>query len=382
MTDRRQFLLTSATALTAAALSPLPLVAANRRIGSHPRMQLAFAPYELKLRHVFTVATHSRSTTPDIQVELHYDGFTGYGEASMPPYLSAELGTVESVTAFLGRAAELLGTFPDPFQLEEILEAVDRLDQGNAAGKAAVDIALHDLVGKMMKQPWHRIWGLNPEKAPSTTFTIGIDKPEVVREKTLECAGRFNILKVKVGRDTDREMIETIRGVPRLPLAIAANQGWKDQQYALDMIHWLKEQGIVMIEQPMPKTQIDDIAWVTENSPLPVFADESIQRLADIERIKGAFTGINIKLMKCTGMREAWKMLTTARALGMKVMIGCMTETSCGISAAAQLSPAVDFADLDGNLLISNDRFRGVEVVQGKLCLPHLPGIGVKRIKG
>ena len=341
-------------------------------------MKLSFFPYELKLRHVFTVATYSRSTTPDIQVELEYDGVTGYGEASMPPYLAKELGTVDSVMEFLGRVARRLQDFSDPFQMEDILGAIDQMDEGNAAGKAAVDIALHDLVGKIMKQPWYRIWGLNPALAPSTTFTIGIDTADVVRQKTRECADRFNILKVKVGLDNDKEMISTIREVTNLPIAVDANQGWKDRQQALDMIFWLKEQGIVMVEQPMPKEQLDDIAWVTEHSPLPVFADESIQRLKDVEGLKGAFTGINIKLMKCTGMREAWKMLNTARALGMKVMVGCMTETSCAVSAAAQLSPAVDFADLDGNLLISNDRFSGVEVVGGKLTLPDRPGIGLK----
>ena len=255
---------------------------------------------------------------------------------------------------------------------------VDALDPGCAAAKAAIDIALHDLVGKLLGAPWYRIWGLDPAKAPSTTFTIGIDTPEVVRQKTRECAERFNILKVKLGRDNDKEMIQTIRSVSSLPIAIDANQGWKDRQQALDMILWLQEQGIVMIEQPMPKEQIDDLAWLTERSPLPVFADESVQRLKDVAALKGVFSGINIKLMKCTGMREAWKMLTLARALGMKVMVGCMTETSCACSAAAQLSPAVDFADLDGNLLIANDRFDGMRVVDGKITLPQRPGIGVE----
>ena len=146
---------------------------------------------------------------------------------------------------------------------------------------------------------------------------------------------------------------------------------------ALDMILWLKEKGIVMVEQPMPKEQLDDIAWVTEQSPLPIFADESIQRLKDIRNVEGAFTGINIKLMKCTGMREAWKMLNYARARNMKVMIGCMTETSCAVSAAAQLSPAVDFADLDGNLLIANDRFKGMTVEKGRITLNDEPGLGL-----
>ncbi len=294
----------------------------------------------------------------------------------MPPYLGQ---SVASVTAFLEKVD--LSQFTDPFQLEDILAYVDSLSEGDSAAKAAVDIALHDLVGKLMGQPWYRIWGLDPAKAPSTTYTIGIDTADVVREKTLEAAGRFNILKVKVGLDTDEEMIRTIRSVTDVPLAVDANQGWKDRSKALDEILWLAEQGIVMVEQPMPVTQLDDIAWLTERSPLPIFADESIQRLKDIPGLVGAFSGINIKLMKCTGMREAWKMVSTARALGMKVMVGCMTETSCAVSAAAQLSPAVDFADLDGNLLISNDRFSGVRVVDGKLTLPADPGIGVTLVK-
>ncbi len=344
------------------------------------RMHLNYFPYELQLRHTFTVATSSRTTTQGVQLEIEYEGLTGYGEASMPPYLQKELGTVESVMEFFSKAAKVLERYDDPTRLEDILTEIDSLSEGNAAAKAAIDIALHDLVGKMLGAPWYKIWGLDKEKTPSTTFTIGIDTPDVVRAKTEECAAKFNILKVKLGRDNDKEMIETIRSVTDLPIAIDANQGWKDKHYALDMIHWLNERGIVMIEQPMPKTQIDDTAWVSERSPLPVFADESIQRLKDVTAQKGIFTGINIKLMKCTGMREAWKMLTLARALDMRVMIGCMTETSCACSAAAQLSPAVDFADLDGNLLIANDRFKGMEVVGGKITLNDLPGIGVVKL--
>ena len=383
MQNRRDFLKTASLAALGLALgtSPaaaLPLVHINSQAGSVARMHLRFFPYELKLRHVFTVATYSRSTTPDVQVEIEYDGIIGYGEASMPPYLQKELGTLESVTAFLKQVQAKIGDFSDPFRLEEILAYVDGLSEGNAAAKAAVDIALHDLVGKLLGAPWFRIWGLDKDKAPSTTYTIGIDTPQVVRQKTEECADRFNILKVKLGGGNDRQMIETIRSVTALPIAVDANQGWTDRRQALDEIFWLKEQGIVMVEQPMSKERLDDIAWITQHSPLPVFADESIQRLPDVLKVKGAFSGINIKLMKCTGMREAWKMLTLARALNMKVMLGCMTETSCAISAAAQLSPAVDFADLDGSLLIANDRFRGMTVVAGKITLPDRNGIGVE----
>ncbi len=337
-----------------------------------PRMKLSWEPYELELRHTFTVASYSRKTTPGVQVRLEYDGFTAHGEASMPPYLGH---TVESVCAFLAKVD--LEQFADPFQLEDILAYVDSLSEGDAPAKAAVDIALHDLFGQLLGQPLFRIWGLDAAKAPSTTFTIGIDTPEVVREKTLECAGKFNILKVKVGLDNDEEMIRTIRSVTDLPLAVDANQGWKDRQKALDEIFWLAEQGVVMVEQPMPRERLDDIAWITERSPVPIFADESIQRLRDIPAIKGAFSGINIKLMKCTGLLEARKMLTYARAEGLKVMLGCMTETSCACTAAAHLSPAVDFADLDGNLLISNDPFEGMTVRGGRMILPDRPGLGL-----
>uniref|UniRef100_A0AB33ILM9 Dipeptide epimerase n=1 Tax=Prevotella sp. GTC17253 TaxID=3236793 RepID=A0AB33ILM9_9BACT len=384
MSSRRDFIKKTALATLGAAISidkmdaikqmTVPEINVNRTRKSG-KLKMRFFPYDLKLRHVFTVATYSRTMTPDVQVEIEYEGITGYGEASMPQYLGQ---TVQSVTDFLQKVD--LSQFSDPFQLEDILTYVDSLSPGDSAAKAAVDIALHDLVGKLLGAPWYKIWGLDKQKAPSTTFTIGIDTPEVVRQKTKECANKFNILKVKLGRDNDKELIQTIRSVTDLPIAVDVNQGWKDRQMALDMIFWLKEQSIVMVEQPMPKEKKDDIAWITEHSPLPIFADEAIQRLKDIESVRGTYSGINIKLMKCTGMREAWKMLNYARAIGMKVMVGCMTETSCAVSAAAQLAPAVDFADLDGNLLISNDRFKGMEVVKGKITLPDRPGIGVVKI--
>ena len=373
MQNRRDFLKTTVLAAAGVALTGCPSGPQRFSIGKGDgKLHLKFFPYELKLAHVFTVASYSRTTTPDVQVEISYEGITGYGEASMPPYLGQ---SVESVTTFLNKVD--LSQFSDPFQLEDILSYVDSLSSGDSAAKAAIDIALHDLVGKLLGQPWYRIWGLDAAKAPSTTFTIGIDSPQVVREKTLEAVGKFNILKVKVGLDTDEEMIRTIREVTDVPLAVDANQGWEDRSKALDEIFWLKEQGIVMVEQPMAKERIDDNAWLTEHSPLPIFADEAIQRLTDIPAMKGVYTGINIKLMKCTGMREGWKMANMARALGMQVMVGCMTETSCAVSAAAQFSPYVDFADLDGNLLIANDRFDGVKVVEGRLSLPDRPGIGI-----
>jgi L-Ala-D/L-Glu epimerase len=335
------------------------------------KMKLSYKPYTLELKHVFTIATSSRTTTPVMLTEIEYEGIIGYGEASMPPYLGE---SQESASKFLSKVD--LDQFKNPFELEKILDYVDSIEENNTAAKASVDIALHDLVGKLMNQPWYAIWGFDKEKTPNTSFTIGIDTPEVVKQKTKE-AEIYKVLKVKLGRDTDKEMIETIRSVTDTPLTVDVNQGWTDKNFALEMINWLKERNVEFVEQPMPKEQVDDIAWLSEQSPLPVIADESIQRLPDVIKAYGVYNGINIKLMKCTGMREAHKMLTLAKSLGMKVMLGCMTETSCAISAAAQLSPMVDWADLDGNLLIKNDPYEGVKVVDGKLILNDKPGIGL-----
>ena len=339
------------------------------------KMKLSWFPYNLQLKHAFNISNYSRKTTPVVLVTLEYDGLTGYGEAALPPYLGE---SQPSVVAFLEKID--LSGFSDPLQMDEILHYVDSLVENNTAAKAAVDIALHDLAGKIIGKPWYQLWGLNIDKIPDTTFTIGMDTEEILRQKVKEVEGQYKILKIKLGGKDDRKMVETIRSVTALPIAVDANQGWKDKHQALEMIHWLKEKGIVMIEQPMSKYLPDDIAWLTAESPLPIFADESIQRLHDVVRTKGVFSGINIKLMKCTGMREAWKMRNLAQSLDMKVMIGCMTETSCAISAAAQLAPGMDFADLDGAQLIQNDAFSGAELINGKVKPLNLPGIGVKPV--
>ncbi|SFE69216.1 dipeptide epimerase [Thermophagus xiamenensis] len=338
------------------------------------RMVLRFYPYDLQLKHAFTLATSSRTTTPVMLTQVEYDGVVGYGEASMPPYLGE---SHKSVSNFLEKVD--LTQFKEPFLLEDILQYVDEIAPGNYAAKASVDIALHDLVGKLMQQPWYRIWGFNPMHTPSTSFTIGIDKPQIVREKTREAAP-YNILKVKLGRGNDKEMINNVRAITDKPICVDVNQGWKDRHHALEMVHWLNEQGVVFVEQPMPKTAVDDIAWLTQNSPLPIIADEAIQTVKDIPNILGVYSGINIKLMKCGGMRAAHQMALTAKGLGMKVMLGCMTETSCAVTAAAHLSPLADWADLDGNLLINNDVFDGLKIVNGKVKLPDGAGIGVVKL--
>jgi len=372
--ERRNFLKSLGVVTTGMFLAKQGLSFNKYSISKNAKMKLTFKPYELQLKHAFTLATSSRTTTPVMLVELEYDGLIGYGEASMPPYLGE---SHETVAKFLKKVD--LSAFNDPFRMDEILEYVDQLEHGNRAAKACIDIALYDLVGKIMGQPWYKIWGLNPDKTPVTSFTIGIDTPEMIVRKTKEAA-EFKILKVKMGRDNDKELVETIRSVTDVPLCVDVNQGWTDKHHALEMIHWLKEKGIVFVEQPMPKEQVDDMAWLTANSPLPTIADEAFQRIHDIPKFKDVYSGINIKLMKSTGMREAKKMIDVARALDMKVMIGCMTETSCAVSAAAQLSPLVDWADLDGALLITNDVFDGMKVVNGKVTLNDFPGIGIRKL--
>jgi L-Ala-D/L-Glu epimerase len=374
-TSRRNFL--TLTGIAAAGLSIGKSVLATSNFQPRPfkkAIKLSFEPYNLELKHVFTIAGSSRTTTPVMLTRLEYDGITGYGEAAMPPYLGE---SHESASRFLSKID--LSGFTDPFQMEDLLDYVDKVDIGNTAAKASVDIALHDLVGKLMNQPWYKIWGLNPELTPNTSFTIGIDTAEVVSQKVKEAA-EFKILKVKLGRDNDREMIQTIRLSTTVPLAVDVNQGWKNKEQALEMIYWLKDMGIVMVEQPMPKEQIENMAWLTERSPLPIIADEAIQRLPDVIKAAGVYHGINIKLMKCTGMREAFLMAKTAKSLGMKVMIGCMTETSCAVSAGAQLAPLAEYADLDGNLLISNDIYSGVKIKNGKITLSDSPGIGIQKL--
>jgi len=334
-------------------------------------MQLRFCPYTLKLKHAFTLATSSRTTTPVMLVELEQDGVVGYGEASMPPYLGENH---ETAAAFLSQLDA--SCWRDPFLLADILASVDAAAPGNHAAKAAVDIALHDWLGKRLGAPWYRIWGLDPTKTPVTSFTIGIDTKEVVRQKVCE-AQSYEVLKVKLGRENDREMIETIRAVTSRPIRADVNQGWTDRDQALAMLEWLAAQGVELVEQPMARERVDDNAWLTARSPIPIVADEAVVRLPDVRKAYGVYSGVNIKLMKCTGMREAHEMITLARGLGLKVMLGCMTETSCAISAAAQLAPLVDWADLDGALLVGNDPFDGARFVDGRVIPTDRPGIGV-----
>ena len=336
-------------------------------------MKLTFQPHTLYFIHPFKIAHGVRTSTPIVIAKLEYEGMIGYGEASMPPYLGE---SHESVCGFLQKASLYLQTVKDPFDIHTILSTIDSLDEKNTAAKASIDIALHDLIGKLKNQACWKMLGANKEKAPDTTFTLGIDEPEELKQKVAE-GKEFKILKVKLNGEQDQLIIDTIRSVTDKPIAVDVNQGWKTKEQALKMIEWLANKNVLFVEQALAKNNWEDAHWLCERSPLPLYADESVQRYADIEKAKACFHGINIKLMKCTGMYEAGKMIKRARELNLKILIGCMSETSCAVSAAAQLSPFVDHADLDGPLLIKNNLFDGITFNNGKIVLNESAGIGV-----
>jgi L-alanine-DL-glutamate epimerase-like enolase superfamily enzyme len=249
--------------------------------------------------------------------------------------------------------------------------------RGNAAARAALSSALHDLVGKRLDTPVYRLWGLDPCKAPKSTFTIGLDAPERIRTKVQE-AEQYPILKVKLGTDRDIEILRTIRDATDKEIRVDANCGWTVKG-AIRMLPVLEEFGVTVLEQPLPPEDLDGLAAVTAQSDIPVIADESCLTAADIPALVGKVDGINIKLAKCGSLREAIRMIAVARAHGLMVMVGCMIESSLGITAAAHFTPLVDIVDLDGAALLANDPFAGATIDGGQVSLPSGPGLGVRR---
>lgn len=335
-------------------------------------MKLTYQPFELALRYPFTIAKFSRTSTPVMLVQLEHEGQIGYGEASMVPYMGESF---ESAAAFLNKVDT--SQFKFPFDFEAIVDYLDSMAPGNPTIKAAIDIALHDLEGHLLNKPCWEILGSAPALMPATSYTIGIDAPEVVLQKVKDAVG-FKVIKVKLGRDNDKELIQIIRSATDVPIYVDANQGWTDRQHSLDMICWLQEQGVLLIEQPMSKTDIDSNAWLTEHSPIPVIGDESVQRYADVEKAKGIYHGINVKLMKSAGMYEAKRIIDKARELDMKILIGCMSETSCASLAAAALAPQCDWADIDGPFLTTNNPYQTPALIDGKYQLSDALGLGLQ----
>ncbi len=328
---------------------------------------------ELRTRHPFIIARGGQSEYRTVMVKItDDDGHEGWGEAAATRFYGETLDTVQ---AALPRYADVLGD--DPQQLEAIEARLEAALGRNAAARVAVSVALHDLVAKRAGLSLCRYWGLDPAAAPQSTFTIGMDTAEMVRTKVLE-ASDYPVLKIKLGGDRDRELLETIRSVTDRELRVDANCGWTGPQ-AVAMLPVLEEFGVTLLEQPVAPHDLEGFRRIRRHARIPVIADESCVTARDIPALVGAVDGINIKLAKCGSLREALRMIAVARTHGMMVMVGCMIESSLGITAAAHFTPLVDVVDLDGAALLSQDPFVGATIDGGQVRIPDGAGLGVSR---
>jgi L-Ala-D/L-Glu epimerase len=325
------------------------------------------------LRHTWTTTMSSSEYRDTVQMEYRRDGISGYGEgAPIIRYREFPASAMQAIQAIAGEI-----TAGDPWMYQKALGQFRRtLGSQQHAAMAAVDLAIFDWLGKKLDLPLYQFLGLDPADAPITDFSIGIDTPEITRQKTRE-AEDFPVLKVKVGLKTDEATIEAVRSVTNKPIRVDANEGWSDKEEAIRKINWLESQGVEYVEQPMPAHMVEETRYVRSRVHLPIFADEACTDVTMIPKLVDAYDGINVKLDKAGGILEACRWIQVARAVNMKVMFGCMVSSSCSVTAAAHLSPLVDYADLDGNLLVANDPWRGVRVEKGKLLLPSGPGLGL-----
>ncbi len=358
--NRRQFL---------AAPAALPFVASGAAAAA---LAVDSKVVRLKLKHTWTTVMSSSDYRDNIYVQFSSGGITGRGEGA--PIVRYHEDAESARRAVDSVKDQLVSA--DPWQFSKILSQIFRKIEGQYAAKAAMDIALMDWVGQKLGVPLYRYFGFDPADAPVTTFSIGIDTPEITRQKVREAA-EYPVLKIKVGLSTDEATIEAVRSVTKKPLRVDANEGWKDKEEAVRKINWLEKQGVEFVEQPLPAPMIEETRWVRSRVHIPIIADEACLHAADIPKLANSFDGVNVKLDKAGGILEGYRMLQIARSLGMKTMLGCMISSSVSVTAAAHLSPLVDYADLDGNLLIANDPYTGVTVRQGKLVLPDRPGLGL-----
>jgi L-Ala-D/L-Glu epimerase len=338
-----------------------------------PTLRMDVEVLTLRTTHPFVIARGGQSDHRTVCVRLiDQDGNEGWGEAAPSKYYGE---TPESVVA----ALQVYGTLlpDDPFQLEDAERRWENKLRGNAAARSALSAAVHDLVGKKLDVPLFKMWGLDPCLAPKSSFTIGLDAPDRIKAKVRE-ADQYPILKVKLGTDRDLEILQAIRDATDKEVRVDANCGWTVKR-ALQMLPALHEFGVTVLEQPLVPHDLEGLAAVTAQADIPVIADESCLTTVDIPRLVGKVDGINIKLAKCGGLREALRMIAVARAHGMMVMVGCMIESSLGITAAAHFTPLVDIVDLDGAALLADDPFVGASIDAGEVTLPAGAGLGVRR---
>jgi L-Ala-D/L-Glu epimerase len=328
---------------------------------------------ELRTKHPFVIARGGQSDQRTVWVRLtDADGVEGWGEAAPSKFYGE---TPETVLAALEVYRKLLPE--DPFNLEDAEQQWEQKLRGNASTRAALSTALHDLVGKRLGIPLYRLWGLDPCQAPRSTFTIGLDTPERIKLKVRE-AEQYPILKVKLGTERDIEILSALREATDKEIRVDANCGWTVKQ-TIRMLPILDEFGVTVLEQPLVPHDLDGLALISAQAEIPVIADESCLTAVDIPPLVGKVDGINIKLAKCGGLREALRMIAIARAHGLMVMVGCMIESSIGITAAAHFTPLVDIVDLDGAALLADDPFIGARIDGGQVTLPNGPGLGVRR---
>jgi L-Ala-D/L-Glu epimerase len=338
-------------------------------------VELRAEPLDLKLLHPFRISRGVQEYARTLIVEVTHGEVTGIGEAA--PDGGGYYGEKrETMLAALDYLAAQLGD--DPFLHEDIMRGLDRaLHHGNGAAKAAIDMALYDLAGKLLGVPVYRLLGLNPSCTPVSSYTIAIDTPEHMAQRAT-AASDYPILKIKVGTDDDVARVRAIREVSDATLRVDANAAWPPKE-AIRRIHELAEFGIEFVEQPVAAGDLEGLRFVRERAPVPIIADESCVTLEDVPRVASCVDGINIKLAKCGGIRHALDMIHAARAHHLQVMLGCMISSSISITAAAHLAPLVDYADLDGALLVADDPYEGVACKHGRLILPNRPGLGARQ---
>jgi L-Ala-D/L-Glu epimerase len=366
--NRREYLKLASVA----AVSPLTSVGLHSASAQEPA-KIECSLTRLNLRHTWTTTMSSSGYRETVQLRYSKDGTTGYGEgAPIIRYKESPEAAKKAIESISGKISA-----GDPFMYRKMLAEVRQaLGPEQHAAMAAVDIAVFDWIGKKLDVPVYKLLGLDPAAAPVTDFSIGIDTPEITREKTREAAD-FPVLKVKVGLKTDEPTIEAVRSVTKKPIRVDANEGWTDKEEAIRKINWLESQGIEFVEQPMPAHMLEETRYVRSKVHLPIYADEACTDVNMIPKLVDAYDGINVKLDKSGGILEAIRWIEVARALNLKVMLGCMVSSSCTVTAAAHISPLVDHADLDGGLLVANDPWHGVRIDKGKLLLPTGPGLGL-----
>jgi L-Ala-D/L-Glu epimerase / N-acetyl-D-glutamate racemase len=327
----------------------------------------------LVTRHPFIIARGGSSQYRTVMVTVtDGDGLEGWGEAAPSKFYGETADTVVAALQVYGQSMP-----ESPFDLEDADRTWEAMMRGNGSARAALSAAMHDLAGKKLGVPVYRMWGLDPARAPRSTFTIGLDTPERVRAKVVEAA-QYPILKIKLGTDRDVEILKTIRNETDRELRVDANCGWT-VKHAIGMLPVLAEYGVTVLEQPVVPENIEGLGEIRRRATIPVIADESCITSADIPRLVGRVDGINIKLAKCGSLREAIRMVAVARAHHLTVMVGCMIESSLAITAAAHFTPLVDIVDLDGAALLAQDPFVGATIIGGQVRLPSGPGLGVTR---